>query len=54
MGIGPDSKLDHSVGVSAAFVDGHVEFLLTELSEAQRRALISIAGHDKVAPEGGN
>ena len=52
MGIGPKSKLDHTGGVSAAFVDGHVQFLDADMPAAQRRALISIAGGDKAELDG--
>ena len=49
LGIGPKSKLDHHDGMHAAFVDGHVEFLPADLPADQRRAPISIAGHDNAA-----
>ena len=52
MGIGPESKLAHVGGVQAAFVDGSVRFLDADMSAAERRALISIAGNDKAASEG--
>ncbi|HEY2761553.1 MAG TPA: DUF1559 domain-containing protein [Pirellulales bacterium] len=52
VGIGPNSKLAHDSGFTAAFVDGHVEFLFTDLPAAQRRALISAAGNDNAALEG--
>ncbi len=53
MGIGPKAKLAHPGGVNAAFVDGHVVFLSVDTPATQRRALISIAGNDKAAGEGG-
>ncbi|HEX4146176.1 MAG TPA: H-X9-DG-CTERM domain-containing protein [Pirellulales bacterium] len=52
LGIGPDSKLSHPGGVSAAFVDGHIQTLYAEVPAAQRRALISIAAGDKADPDG--
>jgi prepilin-type processing-associated H-X9-DG protein len=54
MGLGPNSKLAHAGGVNAAFVDGGVQFLDADMPAAQRRALISIAGNDKVAADGAN
>jgi len=36
----------HPYGAQAAFVDGHVQLIPTDLTAAQRRALISIAGND--------
>lgn len=46
--IGGQSKLDHLGGTHAALGDGSVRFLSTQLSEAQRRALISIDAGDHV------
>ena len=46
--IEPDSRLVHTGGFDAVFVDGHVQFLSADLSADIRRALVSIAGHDKV------
>jgi hypothetical protein len=46
VGFGPDSKLAHSGGVCAAFVDSSIRFINADLPAAQRRALITIAGHD--------
>ena len=50
--LGPKSKFTHDYGFNAAFVDGHVTFLSTDLSASQRRALMSIAGNDKAVAEG--
>ena len=52
LGMGPDSKLSHGHGMNAALVDGSVRFLSADMPAAQRRALISIAGNEKVAAEG--
>ena len=49
MDFGPHSKLAHSGGTHALFVDGSVQFLGAEMPAAHRRALISIAGNDKLA-----
>lgn len=49
---GPTSRTRHPNGMSAAFADGHVEFLLNDLPAAQRRAIISVAGNDKAELEG--
>jgi hypothetical protein len=41
------SKLAHENGFHAAFVDGSIRFLRgTDLSQEDRRAMISVAGHD--------
>jgi hypothetical protein len=50
LGIGPESKLAHSdrKGTQAAMCDGTVRFLPTTIPVATRRALISIAGGEKV------
>jgi type II secretory pathway pseudopilin PulG len=48
MSIGPESKLAHVGGMDAALCDGSVRFLSTALPNAARRALISVAGGDKV------
>ena len=47
LAFGPGKGLPHSGGVQAAFVDGSVKFLPAELTAAQRRALISVAGGDE-------
>jgi type II secretory pathway pseudopilin PulG len=53
LGIGaPKTRSPHPNGMQAAFVDDHVEFISDEVPAAQRRALISIAGNDKLAPRG--
>lgn len=49
MGIGPRSKLEHAGGVNVAFADGSVRYLGPKVPAAQRRAMISIAGHDDEA-----
>lgn len=45
---GNDAKLTHTGGTQAAFADGHVRFLSVNLEKETRRALISIAGNDRV------
>ncbi|MDB5343086.1 MAG: hypothetical protein JWP89_1463 [Schlesneria sp.] len=49
LSIGPNSKLLHQGGVSALFVDGHLQFLRTETDVQIRRALISINGNEPVS-----
>ncbi|HEY4260170.1 MAG TPA: DUF1559 domain-containing protein [Schlesneria sp.] len=49
LSIGPNSKLLHQRGVSALFVDGHIQFLSTETDFQVRRALISINGNESVS-----
>jgi prepilin-type N-terminal cleavage/methylation domain-containing protein/prepilin-type processing-associated H-X9-DG protein len=46
LGFSPEAPLAHAGGMSAAFVDGHVQFLLADLPADERRALVSIAGGD--------
>ena len=46
--IGPKSKHAHIGGVQAAFVDGTVRFLNDNLPTDTRRALITIAGKEKL------
>jgi len=48
MGIGSESKLAHAGGSHAAMCDGTVRFLSSSLPAATRRAVISIAGGDRV------
>ena len=48
LSIGPESKLAHTGGSHAALCDGSVRFLSTAMPAATRRALISVAGGDKV------
>jgi type II secretory pathway pseudopilin PulG len=48
VGIGPESKLAHAGGMDAALGDGSIRFLSANTPAATRRALISIAGGDKV------
>lgn len=42
----PKSKLDHAPGFHVLLVDGSIRFVNAETSAAQRRALMSINGHD--------
>jgi prepilin-type processing-associated H-X9-DG protein len=51
MGISPRSKLNHAGGLNAAFLDGSVRFLKATFPDAQRRALITIAGNDNKAAD---
>ncbi|MFN0055696.1 MAG: H-X9-DG-CTERM domain-containing protein, partial [Planctomycetales bacterium] len=46
--IAEDSKLAHTGGVNATFCDGSVRFLSANLSRETRRALITIAGGERV------
>ena len=48
LAIGPTSKLSHSGGVHAAFVDGTVRFVNMNVPTVTRRALISIAGNEQL------
>jgi predicted nucleic acid-binding Zn ribbon protein len=48
LNIGPDAKTAHTGGMHAALCDGSVRFLPFTIPAAARRALISVAGHDKV------
>jgi type II secretory pathway pseudopilin PulG len=48
LGIGTKSKLAHEHGTHAALCDGSVRFLSAAMPAATRRALISVAGGDKV------
>ena len=48
LNFGNDGKLAHTGGTQAAFADGHVQFLSENLDTEIRRALISIAGNDRV------
>jgi prepilin-type processing-associated H-X9-DG protein len=54
MGISPRSKLNHVGGLNAAFLDGSVRFLKATFPDAQRRAMITIAGNDNQAAEAQN
>lgn len=49
LAFGPKTPLPHPHGAEALFVDGHVQFLPSELAADKRRAMISIAGNDSVA-----
>ena len=46
LGFEPKTKLPHSGGLHAAFVDGSVRFLTAETPAADRRQWISISGND--------
>ena len=48
MNFGNDGKLTHTGGTQAAFADGHVQFLSENLNTEIRRALISIAGNERI------
>lgn len=48
-GSSPDIRLPHTGGTNAAFVDGSVQFLSANMTPAEWRALISIAGNDNDA-----
>jgi prepilin-type processing-associated H-X9-DG protein len=48
MSLGPTMKLHHQGGTEACFVDGHVRHLQASISARARRALISIAGGEKI------
>ena len=48
MNLGSSSKLHHSGGTNALFVDGSVWFLKTGVQADVRRALITISGNEKV------
>jgi hypothetical protein len=47
LGIGPDSKLEHRGVFNAAMCDGSAQSLPGDLPAADRKAMISISGHDK-------
>ena len=48
LSIGPESKLAHAGGMDAALCDGSIRFLSVAVPAAARRALISVAGGDRV------
>ena len=48
LNFGSDGKLAHTGGTQAALADGSVLFLSVSVSQDTRRALISIAGNDRV------
>lgn len=48
LNFGKEGSLAHIGGTQAAFADGHVQFLSENLEAETRRALISIAGNDRV------
>jgi type II secretory pathway pseudopilin PulG len=50
-GFGPKSKMSHAPGTHVLLVDGTIRVVPGEMSEAERRALISIAGGDANAIE---
>jgi hypothetical protein len=47
LSLGPETKLAHTGGMYATYVDGTVQFLRAELPVAERRALISVSGDGK-------
>lgn len=51
IGDGLSYRSIHTGGLNAAFVDGSVRYLGPELPAEQRRAMVSIAGHDVVADD---
>ncbi len=52
LSLGPTTKLHHSGGTNACFVDGRTTFLKANTSAMVRRALMSIFGNDdQVAKE---
>ena len=48
LGFGPSSPAHHAGGVNASFVDGRIRFLKNTILSPIRRAMISIAGNEKV------
>lgn len=48
LNFGKDGKLNHTGGTQAAFADGSVRFLSENLDTETLRALISLAGNDRV------
>jgi prepilin-type processing-associated H-X9-DG protein len=51
LGLGTESRLSHPGGVNAALVDGSVKFLKATIKPSTRRALISIAGGEKLSDD---
>jgi prepilin-type processing-associated H-X9-DG protein len=51
MSFGPTTKVHHSGGANAGFVDGSVRFLKTSISADTLRALMSIAGGEAVSSD---
>lgn len=51
LSFGPKSRLLHNGGWHTAFGDGSVKWLNAKMSAADRRALVSVAGNDKVSEE---
>jgi prepilin-type processing-associated H-X9-DG protein len=51
MSLGPTTKLHHTGGTNACFIDGHATFLKASTLIEVRRALISISGNDNKAFE---
>lgn len=49
LGLVPESKLAHPAGMNVAFCDGSVKFLRADVPAEARRALISIAGNDRLS-----
>lgn len=48
LAINPTSRLDHTGGMHAAFVDGTVRFLSDKLQTDIRRAFVTIAGNEQL------
>ncbi len=44
LSLNEESRLPHKGGFHVGFADGHLEFISSEQSESQRRAMITIAG----------
>lgn len=51
LNFGTESELAHAGGTQGAFIDGTVQFLPTDISDTNRRAIISIAGGDSTPDE---
>ena len=51
LNLGPSTKLHHTGGMHACFVDGTVRFLKANISASVRRALMSISGNDEPAAD---
>jgi len=51
LSFGTDAELAHPGGTQGAFIDGTVQFLPTDISDTNRRAIISIAGGDSTQDE---
>ena len=49
LNFGPETELSHAGGTQAAFVDGHVRFLSTNMSGEERRAMSYLSGNRSVS-----